>query len=282
MILYSLITVMVLLWSGNFIVAKVALREFPPLLLMGVRSILAALLILPVYLFRPRMHLGRRDVVRLIGIGIFGVALNQLFFVIGISSTTVTHAALMLGLTPVLVLLIAGSLKMERITVSKVAGMAVAISGVAILQTTHTGAPSAVGDSFIFLASLTFAVFTVMGKRSATTYDAITVNTFAYVGSAVALLPLTISQARTVPLAGISLTAWLCLLYMAAFASVLCYLIYYYAIRRMAPSRVSAFSYFQPLLASLMAVFWLGEQVSLSLVAGGAVIFTGVILVERG
>ena len=282
MILYSLITVMVLLWSGNFIVAKVALREFPPLLLMGVRSILAALLILPVYLFRPRMHLGRRDVVRLIGIGIFGVALNQLFFVIGISCTTVTHAALMLGLTPVLVLLIAGSLKMERITVSKVAGMAVAISGVAILQTTHTGAPSAVGDSFIFLASLTFAVFTVMGKRSATTYDAITVNTFAYVGSAVALLPLTISQARTVPLAGISLTAWLCLLYMAAFASVLCYLIYYYAIRRMAPSRVSAFSYFQPLLASLMAVFWLGEQVSLSLVAGGAVIFTGVILVERG
>jgi len=282
LILYSLITVMVLLWSGNFIVAKVALREFPPLLLMGVRSILAALLILPVYLFRPRMHLGRRDVVRLIGIGIFGVALNQLFFVIGISCTTVTHAALMLGLTPVLVLLIAGSLKMERITVSKVAGMAVAISGVAILQTTHTGAPSAVGDSFIFLASLTFAVFTVMGKRSATTYDAITVNTFAYVGSAVALLPLTISQARTVPLAGISLTAWLCLLYMAAFASVLCYLIYYYAIRRMAPSRVSAFSYFQPLLASLMAVFWLGEQVSLSLVAGGAVIFTGVILVERG
>ncbi len=273
---------MVLLWSGNFIVAKVALREFPPLLLMGIRSILAALIILPVYLLRPRARLGRRDVVRLIFIGIFGVALNQLFFVVGISSTTVAHAALMLGLTPVLVLLIAGSLRMERITLSKVAGMGVAISGVAILQTTHVGAPSAVGDGFIFLASLTFAIFTVMGKRSAAKYDAITVNTFAYVGSAIVLLPLTISQARTTPLAGISLTAWACLLYMAAFASVLCYVIYYYAIRRLAPSRVSAFSYFQPLLASLMAVFWLGEHLSLSLIAGGAVIFAGVILVERG
>ncbi len=282
MILYPLIALMVLLWSGNFIVAKVALREIPPLLLMGIRAILAACMILPIYLAQPRVPLGRRDIARLIGIGIFGVALNQLFFVVGISSTTVAHAALMQGLTPVLVLVIAGLLKMETITVTKVAGMAVAISGVAILQTTHTGAPSLVGDVFIFLASLTFALFTVMGKRSATKYDAITVNTFAYAGSAIVLLPLTISQARVVPLAGISLTAWACVLYMAAFASVLCYLIYYYAIRRMAPSRVSAFSYFQPLLASLMAVFWLGEQLSLSLLAGGAVIFTGVILVERG
>lgn len=282
MILYPLIAVMVLLWSGNFIVAKIALREFPPLLLMGIRAIVAGLIILPVYLLRPRARLSRHDIARLIGIGIFGVALNQLFFVIGISSTTVAHAALMLGLTPVLVLLIAGSLKMERITVSKVAGMAVAIAGVALLQSTHTGAPSVMGDCFIFLASFTFALFTVMGKRSATQFDAITVNTFAYVGSAIALLPVTIWQARMTPLSGISVTAWCCLLYMSAFASVLCYLIYYYAIRRLSASRVSTFSYLQPLLASLMAVFWLGESLSTALVAGGAVIFTGVILVERG
>lgn len=282
MILYGLIAVMVLLWSGNFIVAKIALREFPPLLLMGVRAIVASLLILPVYLFQAHGPLRKADLPRLLGLGMFGVALNQLFFVVGMSRTTVAHSALTLGLTPVLVLLIAGSLRMERITLQKVAGMVTAISGVAILQWTHTGTPSLLGDFFILLASLTFALFTVMGKRSAMRFDAITVNTAAYVGSAIALLPVTIWQARTTPLTGISWTAWACVFYMAAFASVLCYQIYYYAIRRLTPSRVSAFSYFQPLLASLMAVLWLGESLTVPLVAGGSVIFAGVVLAERG
>lgn len=273
---------MVLLWSGNYIVAKIALREFPPLLLMGVRAIIAGLLILPFYLFRDRQPLTRGDIPRLLGLGVFGVALNQLFFVIGISRTTVAHSALMIGLTPVLVLLIAASLRMEQITVAKVAGMAIAIGGVAILQSARSGAPTIAGDCFIFLASLTFALFTVMGKRSSSQYDAITVNTFAYAGSALALLPVTIWQARATPLSGISLTAWACVFYMAAFASVLCYLIYYFALKRISASRVSAFSYLQPLLASLMAVLWLGESITLSIVAGGSIIFAGVLLTERG
>ena len=273
---------MVLLWSGNFIVAKIALREFPPLLLMGVRAVIASLLILPFYLFQTHGPLRKADLPRLLGLGMFGVALNQLFFVIGMSRTTVAHSALTLGLTPVLVLLIAGSLRMERITLQKVAGMGTAIGGVAILQWTHSGTPSLLGDFFILLASLTFALFTVMGKRSATRFDAITVNTAAYVGSAIALLPITIWQAQTTPLTGISWTAWACVFYMAAFASVLCYQIYYYAIKRLTPSRVSAFSYFQPLLASLMAVLWLGESLTVPLIAGGSVIFAGVLLAERG
>jgi drug/metabolite transporter (DMT)-like permease len=282
LILYALITVMVLLWSGNFVVAKIALREFPPLLLMGIRTIIASLLILPLYLFQNHAPLRKADLPRLLGLGMFGVALNQLFFVIGMSRTTVAHSALTLGLTPVLVLLIAGALRMERITLQKVAGMATAIAGVAILQWTQTGTPSLLGDFFIFLASLTFALFTVMGKRSATRFDAITVNTAAYVGSAIALLPVTIWQAQTTPLRGISWTAWACLFYMAAFASVLCYQIYYYAIKRLTPSRVSSFSYLQPLLASLMAVLWLGESLTVPLVAGGSVIFAGVLIAERG
>ena len=280
--LYLLVALMVLLWSGNYIVAKIAMREMPPMLLMGVRMILAGIMIVPVYLARPRAKLNRRDVARLIGLGMFGVALNQFFFIVGMSRTTVAHSALMVGLTPVLVLLIAGSLRMEKITITKVAGMAIAIAGVGVLQSARGGAPSAIGDCTVFLGALTFSVFTVMGKRSVARVDAIAVNTFAYVGSAIALLPVTVWQARLTPISGFSITAWLCLLYMAAFSSVLCYLIYYYAIERMSASRVSALSYFQPFLASLMAVFWLGEQVSLPLVAGGSVIVAGVLITERG
>jgi drug/metabolite transporter (DMT)-like permease len=69
---------------------------------------------------------------------------------------------------------------------------------------------------------------------------------------------------------------------MAVFPSVVWYLIYYYALTRVPASRVSAFSYLQPPLAAAMGVLFLGEHITTPLVAGGTVIFTGVVLTERG
>ena len=282
MTLYVFIALMVLLWSGNYIVAKIALREVPHLLLMGVRFLMAGALILPVYFARPRIALTRRDMARLVMLGVFGVALNQVLFIVGISKTTVAHTGLLIALIPVLVLIIAGSLGMEKITATKVLGMGLAIAGVAILQSARGGNASVLGDAFVFLAAIVFAVFTVMGKKTLEKVDPITVNTFGYVGAALVLLPVTVWESRAMPITRFSPTVWLCLLYMAAFSSVFCYIIYYAAIRRMPASRVSALSYCQPVLASLMAVAWLGEQITVPLVAGGSVIAAGVILTERG
>jgi drug/metabolite transporter (DMT)-like permease len=69
---------------------------------------------------------------------------------------------------------------------------------------------------------------------------------------------------------------------MALFPSLVCYLIYYYALKFIAASRVSAFSYLQPLLATVMAVMVLGEEVTGGLAAGGALILSGVFVAERG
>jgi drug/metabolite transporter (DMT)-like permease len=80
----------------------------------------------------------------------------------------------------------------------------------------------------------------------------------------------------------VSSAAWGSLVYMALFPSVICYLIYYYALSRISASRVTAFIYLEPVLATLMAVAFLGERVSAQLVAGGTVIFAGVYLTERG
>jgi len=283
LVLYALITIMVVLWSGNYVVAKIALREFPPLMLGGLRISLAGLLMIPVYLWNGG-NWSRSDVPMLLGMGILGVTLNQVFFILGMSRTTVAHSSIIIGTTPVLVLAIAGALGMERITLTKMGGMFLALAGVIILQGFHSnsqGGVTILGDFFTFLAALTFALFTVMGKRVSLRHDAVTVNTFAYIGGALALLPVTVWQARAVSFATVSPAAWAGVAYMALFPSVLCYLIYYYALKRISASRVSAFSYLQPLLAILMAVAILGERLTWPIAAGGAVIFAGVFLTEH-
>ena len=278
---------MVLFWSANYIIGKVALREFPPLLLSGVRVSLAGLLMLPIYWSRPgRTRHGKYDVLQLVTLGFFGVALNQLFFVVGLGRTTVAHASIIVSIGPVLVLLAASALKQEKLTGRKFAGMLMAMAGIASLKLFQDESTAAhatwFGDVFVFLSTAAFALFTVLGKPLTRRHSAITVNTFAYVGGAIVLSPITVWQMASFPLSRISFTGWLCALYMALFPSIAAYLIYYYALTHIAASRVASFSYLQPVFATAMAVFLLDERLTAPVIVSGIGILAGVYITERG
>jgi drug/metabolite transporter (DMT)-like permease len=286
--IYSLITIMTALWSWNYIVAKYALREFPALLVSGIRMIIAGLIMIGVYRWHQLKgripQWTRRDIGILVFLGIMGVGLNQLFFVVGISKTTVSHAAIMIGLTPVTVLLLASAMGLEKLSILRLLGMFIALAGVAVLQwsTNKSDGASITGDALVYLASLTLAIFTVRGKQEASRYGGVLVNTFAYAGSGLVMLPIVFGYSRGFDFTVISWVGWVSLAYMAVFASVVCYLIYYYALSHVPASRVSAFSYLQPLLSTVMAISILDEQPTKSLLSGGALVLAGVFLAERG
>ncbi len=289
-VLYALIVLMVAFWSGNYVAGKVALRELSPLLLAGLRIGMAGVMILPLYLMRrTEARPSGKGLARLLVLGVLGVTLNQLFFVVGLSRTSVAHAALLIGLTPILVLLLAALRGLEPMTIRKAAGMLIALTGVAVLKAFEPASLGAstqratwFGDGFVFLAALFFALFTVFGKEATGQYSSLTMNTVAYVAGGVALLPLTIWEATRQSLAHVSAGAWVSAIYMAMFPSVIAYLIYYYALAHLPATRVSAFSYLQPVFALGLGVVLLGESLGAPVIAGGAVILSGVYLAERG
>lgn len=286
--IYGLVGLMVLLWSGNYIVAKVALREVPPVLLMSLRMTVSGAIMVPIFwreLHRRVVPITRRDIAIWLLLGIGGVAANQFFFVLGLSKTTVTHGAMIVASTPVWVLLAAALLGMEKVTAPKVIGIALAISGVAILQIFRPkispNGPTLLGDATMLFSTLAFASMTVFGKRWNPGRSSIAVNSVGYIGGALLLAPLGWWATRTFDLRQISWAAWGGVLYMAAFSSVLCYLIFYWALQRLPASRLAAFQYLQPFFATLMAVFLLGEELTLPSLVSGGIIFTGLFLTER-
>ncbi len=186
-LIYVLLSLMAFFWSVNYIAGKVALREFPPLLLGGLRISFAGAMMLPIYCWQVRRNpqrarWTRTDAPGLLSLGVFGVTLNQLLFIVGLNRTSVAHAALLVGLGPILVLSIAAMMRMERITLRNGAGMLVALAGVALINAAPSGGRRAtlIGNLFVFLGSVAFAVFTVFGKRVAAHQSSVLVNTFAY------------------------------------------------------------------------------------------------------
>jgi drug/metabolite transporter (DMT)-like permease len=278
---------MLLFWSLNFTIGKVALREFPPMLLVGIRTSIAAAFMVAIYFWQnqkaPEEWKGARELWWLLVLGLFGVVLNQVFYVLGLALTSVVHAAIIITLTPVLVLLFAAFLKQENLTILKVLGMTIAASGVVLIQLSKGEASGAtlLGDCFAFLSVFGFAIFTVKGKQFTQRHSGLTAMTIAYVGGAIALAPMTIWMGSRFEFGKVSSAAWLSLVYMAIFAAVIAYLIYYYALTYLPASRVSAVSYLQPVVATLFAVGFLGERISTVLIIGGILVLTGVYVTER-
>ncbi len=287
--LYSLLGVMLLFWSANFIFAKLAVRELPAVLVVCFRTVLSGVFMWPVYaVAQDRVEHGvrkwtRRDIPKLAALGVLGVVGNQLLFVVGLSRTSVAHGSVITAMGPMFVLLGASYIGHERLTGRKLTGMLIAFAGVAVLQVgrSATGGASLAGDLIMICSTMVFAVFSVFGKRIAAEFGSLTVNMFAFVAGGLLLLPFTVWDALRYDLARVSISAWTGVFYMALFPSIAGYLIYSYALRYLPASRVSSVSYLQPVLATLFAIVFLGELPAPSFATGAALVLGGVYFTER-
>jgi drug/metabolite transporter (DMT)-like permease len=284
-----LLSVMTLLWAGNFIVGKIALREFSIPLLIWFRLILSTILLWIIFAMSSgREELGRlfREWRALAWVGLTWVVLNQLFYAAGIKYTSASHASVISALSPVWVLIFASMTGLERFSRGKILGLAVCLSGVVILtnlRPTHPGpGPSLKGDLLSLGSSLAFGIGTVLGKKLTGRFGAVAINAMSYSFGVLLVAPLGAHDLLSTDLTKISSTGWLALTYMAVGSSVLAYIVYFWAMRSAGATRVAAFSYLQPPLVTLMGMAFLHEHLSGPETACGAVILAGVFLTERG
>jgi drug/metabolite transporter (DMT)-like permease len=277
---------MVTLWSVNFIVGKVALRHMDVWTLVSFRLVLAALVLIPIYLAWPRrQRFGPRDYWNFAYLGFFGVAVNQGCFTVGLNYTTVGHASIIVSTGPVLVLLFARVLKLEALTPAKVIGVATSFAGVFVLVAEnglglHSG--TLAGDLISFTGATSYAIYAVLGKKVAKQYDSLSMNTFNCIVAAIIFAPLAVRQGLRLDWGSVGWAGWAGLFYMAAASSVAAYLIFFWALRHLAASRLAAVSYVQPVLVTLLGIILLGERLTHSLLVGGGLVLLGVYLAERG
>lgn len=283
-LLWGLVSLMTVFWTLNPVAGKVALVGFAPLLLVAVRTTCAALLILLVLVLkRPEEPVARRDWPALIALGVLQFG-NQALFVVGLGHTSVAHVTLIFSTVPVLILCLAALIGQERITRSKLVGMAICVAGVVLLTLDQSEGQAATlyGDALIFGAICMFAMFTVLGKQQRERYGPIVMNAVAYSTGAIALQPVIWVTYRGFSFSAAPGSAWAALLFMASLSAVVGYLIYYWALGYAPASKIAVFQYLQPLLATAVSAVFLGEQVSSTLGLAGLVIVLGVFLTERG
>jgi len=292
------IGILVVVWAVNFIAAKIGLRYLPPLAMASFRVVLAGVVMVPVYFSCLRLKaFAEAADLRLRGFGVgdfwtflylcfFGVMINQMCFTIGLYFTPVSHSAVIVGLAPIYILLLAVLFRLERATGHKVMGMLIALAGVAVLASENgvsRHSASIAGDAITMAGSLGFAIYAVLGKRVAERYDTLTMTAFNHFAGALLVLPAAMHEIWALGPAHLwhqPWRAWAALVYMAVFSSALAYVFYFWLLRYLEASQLAAFTYLLPVLATILGILWLGERGSWSQVLGGCMALGGVYWIE--
>src|SRR5258708_10916193 len=147
--------------------------------------------------------------------GCVGVVMNQVCFTVGLRYTSVSHAAVLVGMGPIYTLTLAVLFKLETATWRKAIGMAIALAGIAVLASENgisAHSPSVLGDAITMTGSIGFAMYVVLGKRLAGRYDPLTMTAFSHYAGALIVLPVAVYRAVMLGSAGhwraIALTRW--------------------------------------------------------------------------
>jgi drug/metabolite transporter (DMT)-like permease len=280
------LSAVLLFWSVSYIVAKITLRHIHALTLAVLRAELVAVILLAIYSpKRERRPWRARDVWTFTYLGFFGYAVNQGCFIVGLGSTTSSHSAILIASSPIIILVLASALGLEKLTAAKALGMAICFVGVVLLETEQGSpvhSPLLVGDLVTLAGVVGFSAYTVLGKRVARAYDTVSMNTFNAAAAAILLMPLAVEQGIRLDWKSVGWVGWAGLLYMAALSAVAGYLLFYWALRHMDASRVVAVNYFQPVAVVLLSIPLLGERPTARLLASAALVILGVYLAERG
>jgi drug/metabolite transporter (DMT)-like permease len=271
-----------LLFSLNYIISKLGMREFAPLSFAWLRVAAAAGILAVVV--RNAEPFSREDSRRVAGFAVLGVAVNATLFLVGLSMTTVQVSAVLITTIPVFTLAAAIAARQERATAARIGGIALAGAGALLVVGGESLAGSwrsFLGALLIVINCLSYSLYLVISKPHMARLSARTVVARMFLVGTVLLLPVAAYSLATENWSSISPRAWIALAIVVAGPTVAAYLLQAWALRHAESSMVAAYTYLQPVLAGVLGALILGEQIRPIVVFAAALIFAGVWLASQ-
>lgn len=274
-----------LAWGSSFFWIKIAVAEVGPFLLVAIRVLFGILGLAAVAIWRrPEWPKDRRAIGALLLLGITNTALP--FVLISWAEQTIDSAvaAILNGSVPLFTMLIAHfALTDDRMTRQRVIGLVVGFIGVIVLTLRDLQGDirlNLLAQGTMMLAVLFYSGSSVYARRSAQGVSPIvhaliplfSADAFIWGGALVSESPIAL------PMQGIT---WIALLWLGLIGSCIAYLLYFYLVHSIGPTRATMVTFMFPVVGITLGVAFLGERLDLLLILGAALVLGSLLIVNR-
>lgn len=271
------------IWGGMYVVSDLVLPVIPPFTLLTIRLIMAVLVLGAIlYIRRDQVTLpNRRDALMIVGIGVIGFGLSVGAQFVGTDQSTAVNGTLVTSASPAFILMFAALILRERLTVQRIAAVALATVGViVIIDPANADFSSATfaGDLALAFAALTWGLYSVLVRRVSDRYDTLVVSTYAIAGGLLLTVPAAALELPTRPIGEITPAVIAGILYLGVISTAFAMWAWNRAFALVAAGTASLFFFAQPLVGALLSVVFLNQQMTANLWVGSALILGGVLL----
>lgn len=284
---YLALAAICLIWGTTYLALRIAVLNFPPFLFTALRQVIAGAILLSITYFVGKNtsittdHLIRQAIAGffMISLGNGLVAWAEMFIPSGI-------AAIICSLMPVLVILINLAIHREEKPNAVVAtGVALGFAGIILVFSEHvrefSRAEYIVGIVFTFLAVVAWAGGSIWIKKKNSSSNLFVNAGLQMFFGGIWLFPLSalFDDYSTIRWTAEAIYPFI---YLVVFGSIVAYVSYSYALRKLPMTIVALYAYINPLVAVLLGWLVLAEKLNGRILTAFLITVTGIYLVNRG
>ena len=268
----------------NPVAVKFAVGYIPPMPFVTMRFVLAGLVLWAILrLFEPKDRLRRNDIWSMAGLGLVGIALNNILFTHGVSMTSASNAALVVATAPLWGMLLAFVLGWERPKIKGIVGVGLALLGVAVIVYRGLGdsGASLTGDLLVMGAAACWGSYAVLSLPLLERYSPLAVAAYSMLFGGLAVLPLASLQLPGADWGAVSPGGWGAFAYSALVVAAFGFTFWQRGISRIGANRMLVYQYLITLVGVVAGVLFFGEAFGIDKVIGAAILLGGVYLARR-
>jgi drug/metabolite transporter (DMT)-like permease len=263
------------IWSSSFMWIKIAVQEVGPMTLVAYRVSFGLLFGIAVILIqRTRLPRDFKSWWPVLILGISNVAIPFFLISWGEQSIDSAVASILDATVPLFTILIAHYLlRDDRMNLPKVLGLLIGFAGVVVLMSKDIGASpgSLLGQAAVILASAFYAGSSVYARKSTENTPGILRSAGPLISSTIVMWLATFLAERPVKIPQLPIT-WIALMWLGILGSGLAFVMAYYLIHEIGPTRTTMVTYLFPLGGVILGVAFLDEHLTWQLVAGALLI----------
>ena len=280
---WGLLILLSVLWGGAYFFAGVAVKELPPLTVVLVRVLLAAICLLPVFWYLdhslPRSF---STWLPFFGMGLLNNVLPFGLIFAGQTQITVGLSSIINAMTPLFTVLIMATFQKERLTKNRVIGVLLGLIGVAVLKGYETpiNGNQTFGILLCLAAAVSYGFAALWGRKFLVGVPPIKSATCQLLSSTliIAISVCLIDKPWTIPTP--SNNAVLSLIALAVLGTALAYIVFFKILVRAGASNVMLVTLLIPITALLLGNTFLEEEIRLKEIIGAIIIGLGLLFID--
>ncbi len=269
------------IWSSSFMWIKIAVQEIGPTTLVAFR-VLFGLLFGVAVIWIQKVHWPRDPKTwgHLLVLGMTNIAIPFFLISWGEQSIDSGVASILDATVPLFTIVIAHlALSDDKITLPKVIGLLAGFAGVLILMSKDIGTStsSLLGQLAVIVASVFYAISAVYARRFTEEMPGVWRSAVPLLSATAVMWLATFVVESPVTLPSLGIT-WFALLWLGILGSGFAFILLYYLVHEIGPTRTSMVSYLFPLGGVTLGVIFLNEQLTWQVASGAALILASLVI----